>query len=119
MRVLVVADDADLGGAVVDLLRSTGFAVDLAVDSAEADLKLDVNDYDCVVLDRGLPDGDGLALVRARRQAGMTVPVLALTAMDAVPDRVAGFDSGAEDYLVKPFAFAELAVRGTSCPAAI
>ncbi|WHM40726.1 response regulator transcription factor [Streptomyces sp. BPTC-684] len=111
MRVLVVEDDPELGPVVVEGLRAAGFAVDLAVRIDEADLKLDVNTYDCLVADRGLPDGDALDLVRDRRRAGSALPVLLLTALGTVDDRVAGFEHGADDYLVKPFAFAELTAR--------
>ncbi|WP_035848736.1 winged helix-turn-helix domain-containing protein [Kitasatospora azatica] len=111
MRVLVLEDDPGLGPEIADGLRRAGFAVDLATDLAEADLKLDVTDYHCLVADRGLPDGDAITLVNARRRAGWTRPVLLLTAMDSVADRVTGFEHGADDYLVKPFAAAELAAR--------
>ncbi|WP_225730688.1 MULTISPECIES: response regulator transcription factor [unclassified Nocardia] len=111
MRVLVVEDDEGLGNEVAAGLRSAGFAVDLAHHVADADLKISVNTYDCLVVDRGLPDGDGLQLVAAKRQAGQRVPVLMLTARDGLADRIAGFENGADDYLVKPFALAELAAR--------
>ncbi|WP_030246897.1 response regulator transcription factor [Streptomyces sp. NRRL S-350] len=111
MRVLVVEDDPELGPVIIRGLRDAGFAVDLAVDLAEADFKLAVNSYDCLVADRTLPDGDALTLLAAQREAGSTLPVLLLTALDAVTDRVAGFEHGADDYLVKPFAFAELSAR--------
>ncbi|WP_069166234.1 response regulator transcription factor [Nocardia altamirensis] len=111
MRVLVVEDDEGLGIEVAAGLRAAGFAVDLAYDLADADLKIAVNTYDVLVLDRGLPDGDGLHLVAAQRAAGARVPVLMLTARDGVADRVAGFEHGADDYLVKPFALPELAAR--------
>jgi DNA-binding response OmpR family regulator len=111
MRVLVVEDDSELGPAVVAGLRAAGFAVDLAARRAEADLKFAVNGYDCVVADRGLPDGDALGLVRAWRDAGRSVPVLVLTALGSVDDRIAGFEHGADDYLAKPFAMAELVAR--------
>ncbi|GGU93668.1 DNA-binding response regulator [Kitasatospora aureofaciens] len=111
VRVLVIEDDAGLAPVVVRGLREAGFAVDLAGDLAEADLKLAVNAYDCMVADRSLPDGDALTLVAALRRAGSRLPVLLLTALDAVADRVAGFEHGADDYLVKPFAFAELNAR--------
>ncbi|GAA2781314.1 response regulator transcription factor [Kitasatospora paracochleata] len=111
MRVLVVEDDPELGPVITRGLRETGFAVDFATDLADADFKLAVNTYDCLVADRTLPDGDALTLVSAQRKAGSTLPVLLLTALDAVSDRVAGFEHGADDYLVKPFAFAELNAR--------
>jgi two-component system copper resistance phosphate regulon response regulator CusR len=112
----VVEDDHDLRTAVVSGLRSTGFAVDGAAGLHEAVAKVGVTHYDCVVLDRGLPDGDGLALVSGLRRAGDGLPILVLTARDAVADRVAGFDHGVDDYMIKPFAFAELAARvGALC----
>ena len=111
MRVLVLEDDPELGPRIVEGLRAAGFAVDLAERLAEADLKATVNTYDCVVADRGLPDGDALDLVKKWRHAARTVPVLMLTAYGTVQDRVSGFEHGADDYLVKPFAMAELAAR--------
>ncbi|MGW6929708.1 response regulator transcription factor [Lentzea sp. NPDC054927] len=111
MRVLLVEDDHELGDQVSRRLRARGFAVDRASDLGEADLKQSVHLYDCVVLDRGLPDGDGLDLLAAWRRAGVRVPVLVLTALGAVTDRVAGFTVGADDYLGKPFAVEELEVR--------
>ena len=116
MRVLVVEDDQELGQNVTSGLRSAGFAVDLADCIQAAMFKVDINRYDCLVVDRGLPDGDGLWMVKAVRSAGAMVPVLILTARDAIADRVAGFADGADDYLVKPFAFAELVARiGALC----
>ncbi|MFI9406661.1 response regulator transcription factor [Nocardia sp. NPDC052316] len=111
MRVLVVEDDEGLGNEVAAGLRSAGFAVDLAHHLADADLKIAVNTYDVLIVDRGLPDGDGLHLVAVQRAAGQRVPVLMLTARDGLADRVAGFEHGADDYLVKPFAMPELAAR--------
>ncbi|MFI5783058.1 response regulator transcription factor [Nocardia sp. NPDC051570] len=111
MRILVIEDDERLGNEVAAGLRSAGFAVDLAPNLVEADLKIAVNTYDCLVVDRGLPDGDGLALVATKRQAGQRVPVLMLTARDGLADRIAGFEHGADDYLVKPFALPELVAR--------
>ncbi|WP_067573446.1 response regulator transcription factor [Nocardia acidivorans] len=116
MRVLVCEDDRHLGDEVVAGLRAAGFAVDLARDYADADLKIAVNQYDCLVVDRGLPDGDGLDLVRAQRESGRRTPVLMLTARDALADRLDGFAQGADDYVVKPFAMDELAARvGALC----
>jgi two-component system copper resistance phosphate regulon response regulator CusR len=116
MRVLVLEDDPELGVEVAEGLRSVGYAVDLVATIADADLSVAVNGYDCLVLDRMLPDGDGLELVRELRAAGSRLPVLMLTALDTVGDRVSGFTEGADDYLVKPFAFAELAARvGALC----
>ncbi|CAM5414589.1 winged helix-turn-helix domain-containing protein [Streptomyces lavendulae] len=111
MRVLVLEDDPDLGPVITTALREAGFAVDFAADLAGADFKLAVNTYDCLIADHTLPDGDALTLLAAQRKQGSTLPVLLLTALDAVTDRVAGFEHGADDYLVKPFAFAELTAR--------
>ncbi|WP_067506694.1 winged helix-turn-helix domain-containing protein [Actinoplanes sp. TFC3] len=111
MRVLLVEDDRELRPAIAAGLRSAGFAVDDAASRAEADFKISVNSYDCVIADRGLPDGDALGLIRMWRGAGRTVPVLVLTARAAVGDRVSGFEHGADDYLGKPFAMTELIAR--------
>jgi DNA-binding response OmpR family regulator len=111
MRLLLVEDDGELGPAVTTGLRDHGFAVDYATCRAEADLKVAVNSYDCVIADRGLPDGDALGLIKSWRGAGRTVPVLVLTALGAIDDRISGFEHGADDYLVKPFALGELVAR--------
>lgn len=111
MRVLVVEDDPEVRSAVVVALRTVGFAVDQAVDWSQADLNISVNDYDCLVLDRILPEGDSAGQLLRRRRAGMSVPALMLTALDDVTDRVAGFEAGADDYVVKPFVTAELVLR--------
>ncbi|MEV6070796.1 response regulator transcription factor [Nocardia sp. NPDC052001] len=116
MRVLVCEDDRRLGDEVAAGLRAAGFAVDLARDYADADLKIAVNAYDCLVVDRGLPDGDGLDLVKAHRESGQRTPVVMLTARDALADRLDGFAQGADDYVVKPFAMDELTARvGALC----
>ena len=116
MRVLIVEDDHELAAAVCAELRSVGFATDRAGSGHEAVYKIGINRYDCLVVDRGLPDGDGLGLVRRLREGGSPVPVLILTARDAIADRLAGFADGADDYLVKPFASAELVARiGALC----
>lgn len=111
MRLLLVEDDPDLGEALVANLARDGFAVDLAADLATAEAALDTAIYDLVLLDLGLPDGDGLELLRRLRRRRSNLPVLVLTARDAVEERVAGLEAGADDYLVKPFAHAELVAR--------
>ncbi|WP_326957780.1 response regulator transcription factor [Amycolatopsis sp. NBC_01286] len=110
-RVLVVEDDEDLRTAVAVELRAAGFDVDEAGDVASADTAFARDAYDCAVFDRKLPDGDSLGYVAERRRTGWTVPVLFLTGHAGVADRVAGFESGADDYLGKPFAVAELTAR--------
>ena len=116
VRVLLVEDDHELGQAVTAGLRAGGFATDWAADLTDADVKHSVHTYDRVVLDRGLPDGDGLSLLREWRSRCERTPVLLLTALDALPDRIAGFADGADNYLGKPFAMEELVVRvGALC----
>ncbi|MFI1189842.1 response regulator [Streptomyces californicus] len=116
MRVLLVEDDEDLREVTAAGLRGGGFAVDCAADGPEADGLLHVNAYDCVVLDRMVPSGDTLAPLEAGRRAGWSVPVPCLTALDSLDERVRGLESGADDYLAKPFAMREpvLRVRGLS-----
>ena len=111
VKVLVVEDDADLGYAVAAALRGAGLAVDLVDDIPAADEAVAVNRYACVVFDRMLPAGDSISYVASRRRSGWVTPVLFLTARDSVADRVAGFEHGGDDYLVKPFAVAELVAR--------
>src|SRR4051812_36937526 len=111
MRVLIVEDDPGMAAVLRRGLTENGMAADLAVTGNEATWLVADQPYDAVVLDRGLPDGDGLDLLEGWRGSGHWVPVLVLTALDAVPDRVAGLDLGADDYLVKPFAFPELLAR--------
>ncbi|HEY4019902.1 MAG TPA: response regulator transcription factor [Pseudonocardiaceae bacterium] len=110
MRVLLLEDDEDLRFAIGFALRSGGLAVDEVGDLPAADAALAVNAYDCAVFDRLLPSGDALGYLRDRRSTGFTVPVLLLTALDAVHERIAGLEH-ADDYLVKPFAMAELIAR--------
>ncbi|NYI89836.1 DNA-binding response OmpR family regulator [Amycolatopsis endophytica] len=110
-RVLVVEDDEDLRVAVTAELTAADLRVEAAGDLAGATAALDGADPDCVVFDRMLPDGDAIGYVHRRRQSGWAVPVLFLTARDTVHDRIAGFEHGGDDYLVKPFAAAELAAR--------
>ena len=111
MRVLVVEDDAALGDVLERGLREEGHSVDLERTMTGADLALSVSDYDLVILDLGLPDGDGLTLCARLRSAGTPARVLVLTARDTLADTISGLDAGADDYLTKPFDFAELAAR--------
>ncbi len=111
VRVLVVEDDEGLGREIATGLRAAGFAVDLALLLVDADVDISVNSYDVLVLDRGMPDGDGLLLLAALRSRGCRIPALVLTARDGLSDRIAGFEHGADDYLSKPFALAELTAR--------
>ena len=111
MRVLVVEDDPQLGDALATGLRQLQHVVDWFRDGAQADAALQGVPYDAVVLDLGLPGGDGMHWLRRWRGAGLDMPVLILTARDAVADRVAGLDAGADDYLVKPITVDELAAR--------
>lgn len=111
MRVMVVEDDEDLRVAVCAALGASGMAIGAAGDLATADSALAAGAYNCVVFDRMLPDGDAITYVHRRRQQGWRVPVLFLTARDTVADRLAGFANGGDDYLVKPFAVAELVAR--------
>jgi two-component system response regulator QseB len=111
MRLLLTEDDAMIGEAVQRGLRQLGFAVDWVRDGAAAAQALAAEPYDLLLLDLGLPRKSGLALLTELRQRGSTLPVVILTARDAVSDRVAGLDAGADDYLVKPFELPELAAR--------
>ena len=111
MRVLLVEDDPMIGDSLRQGLRAEGFAVDWVQDGRAAEQALDIHPYALVLLDLGLPKKDGLAVLGDWRRRGITLPVLILTARDAIPDRVRGLDSGADDYLVKPFDFDELLAR--------
>jgi DNA-binding response OmpR family regulator len=111
MRILIVEDDTGIAGGLEATLRSVGYAVDVCSTLAAAATALRVEAFDLVLLDLGLPDGDGIDWLRRLRQEGRTLPVLIMTARDALPDRVAGLDQGADDYLVKPFEPEELLAR--------
>lgn len=111
MRILVVEDDPPLARAICQRLKDEGLAVDWAADGIEADTMVKLTAYDLIILDWLLPGKDGISLLRQWRQHQVFTPVLILTAKDLVEDRVTGLDSGADDYLVKPFAFAELLAR--------
>ncbi len=111
MRILLAEDERDLSEVVARKLTSDGYSVDCCYDGEEAIYLLSYTEYDAVILDIMMPKADGFAVLRSLRGAGKTTPVLFLTARDAVSDRVKGLDSGANDYLVKPFALAELSAR--------
>ena len=111
MRVLLVEDDLMVGAAVHKGLRQDGFAVDWVQDGKAAELALQHEDYALLLLDLGLPQKSGLAVLQSLRAQGNKIPVLITTARDAVADRVAGLDAGADDYLIKPFDLEELAAR--------
>ncbi|MDS4026624.1 MAG: winged helix-turn-helix domain-containing protein [Candidatus Contendobacter sp.] len=111
MRILLAEDDPMIGESLRKGLRGEGFTVDWVQDGRSAEQALETTDYALVLLDLGLPRKEGLAVLNGWRQRGLTVPVLILTARDAVSDRVKGLDSGADDYLVKPFDLAELLAR--------
>lgn len=111
IRILVVEDEAELADFVVRGLREEGFAVSHATDGESARDALGADSWDLVLLDWWLPAVDGLTILKRYREGGGTAPVLFLTARDSVADRVRGLDGGADDYLVKPFAFDELLAR--------
>ncbi|WP_024873388.1 two-component system response regulator PmrA [Tolumonas lignilytica] len=110
MKILLVEDDALLLNGLQKALVQQQYCCDVANSISEA-RRYTLNDYDLLILDLGLPDGDGLSLLKTWRQQGCVLPVLILTARDSLDDRVKGLDSGADDYLVKPFALAELQAR--------
>src|SRR5918993_2647163 len=111
MRIAIVEDHPRVADLVRNALERAGFGADVFDTGAAARTWLQRRDYAALVLDRGLPDGDGLSLLAGLRSAGWSVPCLVLTARDAIHDRVAGLDHGADDYLPKPFAIEELLAR--------
>lgn len=111
MRLLLVEDDIMIGEAVREALRADHYAVDWVRDGVMADSALRSETYDLVLLDLGLPKRDGLDVLRSLRTRGERVPVLVATARDAIGDRVAGLDAGADDYVVKPYDTDELLAR--------
>ncbi len=111
MRILLVEDDAAIGGAVLDHAAADGHAVDWARTLAEAREHAELVEYGLVLLDLGLPDGSGLDLLRRLRAGGDASPVIVLTARDQIADRIEGLNAGADDYLVKPFDLGELSAR--------
>lgn len=111
MRILVAEDEAALAAALAAALRREGYAVDLAAGGAAADFLAATETYDAILLDLGLPEIDGLTLLRGWRESGLGVPVLVLTARGSWHEKVVGIDSGADDYLAKPFRIEELLAR--------
>ena len=111
MRLLVVEDDARLSEVLVRGLREEGYAVDAVRDGQSALYQVAINNYDGVILDVMIPPPNGFEVCRQMRVSNLATPVLMLTARDAVDDRIQGLDAGADDYLVKPFAFAEFLAR--------
>ncbi len=111
MRLLVVEDERELARQIAEALRAAAYAVDVAHDGEEARYLGEVEPYDAVILDLGLPKIDGLTVLREWRRAGRDMPVLILTARDRWSDKVEGFDIGADDYVAKPFSMEELLAR--------
>ena len=111
MRVLIVEDDSETAGYIAKGLREAGYATEVAADGKEGLLRAASEDFDLAIVDRMLPQLDGLSLVETLRGTGNTLPVLFLSAMGGVDDRVKGLRAGGDDYLIKPFAFSELQAR--------
>lgn len=111
MRLLLIEDNRRLAGMIVQGLVREGFVVDHRDTLEAAGHALEATDYDLLLLDIGMPDGDGLAFLKGQRRRKLQAPVLMLTARSGLDDRVSGLDAGADDYLVKPFEIAELAAR--------
>ena len=111
MRILVIEDDPDLNRQIVTALGDAGYVVDKAMDGEEGHYLGETEPYDAVVLDLGLPVLDGVSVLEKWRRAGKKMPVLILTARDGWSDKVAGFDAGADDYVVKPFQMEEVLAR--------
>src|ERR671914_2070296 len=111
MRILVAEDDAVLAEGVMQSLRQSGYAVDWVKNGIEADSALATTQFDLLILDLGLPKKSGLDVLKHLRAGDSRLPVLILTALDGVSDRVRGLDAGADDYLAKPFDLAELEAR--------
>ena len=111
MRILLVEDEPEAARVLAKGLREQSYAVDIASDGVAAAFRAETTDYDALILDLMLPGLDGLAVCRQLRAGGASVPILMLTARDAVASRIAGLDSGADDYLTKPFDFNELLAR--------
>src|SRR3989338_7748007 len=113
MRILVVEDEKKIADFIKRGLKEEGYAVDLAYDGQEGLFLAKTNPYDLVILDLMLPKLDGISLCKTLKDKGMLTPIVMLTAKDAIKDKVAGLDAGADDYITKPFAFAELDRKST------
>lgn len=111
MRLLVIEDDLELANGLVNALAQSHHAAEAVHTGKDAVARCAMTRYDLVIVDLGLPDGDGVALVRRLRSQAMAAPILILTARDGLHDRIAGLDAGADDYLTKPFALGELEAR--------
>ena len=111
VRLLVAEDHPSLARSMAEGLREEGYEVDLSLDGLEAEKQINAHDYSCIVLDLILPGKDGLTILKEMRMRGNHTPVMCVTARDALDDRVAGLDLGADDYLIKPFAWDELLAR--------
>ncbi|OED35144.1 DNA-binding response regulator [Chromatiales bacterium (ex Bugula neritina AB1)] len=111
MRILLVEDDAQIGAAISSALQDAGMAADWVTDGSAAIASIDAGAFEMVLLDIGLPKQDGFSVVKKLRQKRISIPVIIITARDAVKDRIAGLDLGADDYLVKPFLIDELMAR--------
>ena len=111
MRILIAEDEEDMNRLIKKSLEKEGYGVDACFDGKEALYYLEHTDYDAAILDIMMPEADGLTVLKAIRKKGPDLPVMFLTAKDSIPDRVLGLDSGADDYLIKPFDFDELLAR--------
>ena len=111
MRILIIEDNVELCEYIKKSLEQEGFAVDTSYSGIEGEEKAFVNDYDVILLDLNLPDKDGLEIIKFLRESNVQVPVIMVTARDEIGDRAAGLDSGADDYLIKPFDLIELKAR--------
>jgi DNA-binding response OmpR family regulator len=111
MRILIIEDEHKIANAIKKGLEQETFAVDVSYDGKDGLASALVNDYDLVIMDRMLPELDGIQICQALRKKGFNLPILMLTAKDKIRDRVEGLNAGADDYLIKPFAFQELIAR--------
>ncbi len=111
MKILIIEDEPKLNKNLVEGLEKRGYAADFAYDGIEGEKMARVNNYDVIIMDIMMPNQDGIVTCKNLRSAGLTTPIIFLTAKDAVDDKITGLDFGADDYLVKPFAFDELVAR--------